>query len=102
MKILFITLLAGLSACSWVELDEKAKLVRIITAEQLLGCKKVGNVTAKTRAEILGAQRNSDKITIELERLAKNEAVKLGADTLVAKHTPNNGEQAFHAYQCHR
>lgn len=98
--LLFSTLLLSLNACTWVELNEQGKAVRLTQYEHIQACQKIGNVTAKTRAEILGAQRSAEKIHIELTRLAKNEAAKLGANTIVAKHAELNGEQAFDAYQC--
>lgn len=103
MKPLIISFLAlSISACTWVTLSEKGQHVRIASDEEIKNCLKVGQVTAKTRATLLlKAKRNAEKIALELSVLARNEASKLSADTIVAQHTPNdNGEQRFNAYRC--
>jgi hypothetical protein len=45
-------------------------------------------------------RRNELKVRDELESLARNEAARIGADTIQALDEPLNGEQRFGAYDC--
>jgi predicted GH43/DUF377 family glycosyl hydrolase len=103
MKILAISCLAvTISACTWVTLSNEGQRVTIASNEDVRHCSKVGRVTAKTRATLLlNAKRNTKKMAAELSVLARNEASKISANTIVAVQAPNsNGEQQFNAYDC--
>ncbi|ODS24830.1 hypothetical protein AB835_01915 [Candidatus Endobugula sertula] len=90
-----------ISACTWVELSEQAKTVKLVNSNEVVHCKKVGNISAKTRTKIIGnSNRSQKKTTQELTVLARNEAVKIDADRIVASSQPKNGEQTFKAYRC--
>ncbi len=92
-----------LGACAWVELSEQGKPVFIVDKSYVENCQKIGNVSAKTRkALIAGSPRSAERVATELKTLARNEAVKLSANTLVAKAAPKDGEQHFDAYYCPR
>ncbi len=89
-----------MSACSWVKLDQGAESVAIVKIAHVEQCKKVGTVYANTHHRLLGINRSGKKVADELTSLAKNEALSMGADTLVATTTDENGEQNFDAYDC--
>jgi len=102
-KLMTIAITGLLGACSWVDLSEQGKQVFIVDQSYVTNCQKVGNVSAKTRkALIAGSPREADRIANELQILARNEAAKISANTLVAKAAPKNGEQHFNAYYCPR
>lgn len=89
------------SACTWVELSEAGKHVNIVNTVDVNSCKKVGNVSAKTRFHIVGdTEREKKKVQKELDTLARNEAVTIRANTLVAEAPPSEGKQRFIAYRC--
>jgi hypothetical protein len=103
MKIAAIICLTfSISACTWVTLSDEGQQVNIATANDIQYCSKIGQVTAKTRATLLlNSKRNADKIAAELSVLARNEATKIKANTLVPLQAPNDkGEQLFNAYRC--
>lgn len=103
MKLLSIaTILLSTSACTWVSLSEKGSQVTIANTNDVAHCQRIGRVNAKTRATLLlSAKRDDEKIATELSVLARNEATKMRADTLVAEAAPNDkGEQSFVAYRC--
>lgn len=102
IKIILLTMvLALLSSCTWVELNDSAKDVVITHREQVSHCRSVGNIRAKTRHQLPGQwPRNAKKIESELSILARNEALTLGANTLVANNPASEGEQSFSAFIC--
>ena len=102
MKIcLLASILLLTTACSWVTLNEQGKKVTIANKQDVQACQKVGRVFAKTRSNIVAdAERNAKKVAMELSILARNEAAKIHADTIVAVTPPANGEQSFLAYHC--
>jgi len=111
MKLIVISLLSillsiTLSACTWVELNSQGEGVAVRQPiDSVSGCLRVGTVTAKTRASIVaGTSRDDKKIAEELSILARNEAAKLNANTIIAEgnidNSTRNGTQSFIAYQC--
>lgn len=96
------TLLAVLAGgCVWVKMEPNARNVRVARAEQGLGdCRRRGEIAVSVKNNITFYQRNPLKVRDELETLARNEAVGLGADTVQAKGEPIDGEQRFLAYHC--
>ena len=89
-----------LSACTWVELTPEAEDVRIVEAVHVANCKMAGTTTVSVKADIASFKRDPEKIKAELETLARNEAIKLKGDTLVAATEIQDGEQTFKVYKC--
>lgn len=89
-----------LSACTWVELAPEAEDVRIVDAVHVANCKMVGTTTVSVRADVASFKRDPEKIKSEVETLARNEAIKLKGDTLVATTDIQDGEQTFKVYKC--
>jgi hypothetical protein len=88
--------------CTWVPLDPNATDVQVApNQDAVLDCKRVGEVSARTRNSVGIFSRSSKKVSEELENLARNDAVQLGANTILAEGTPSNeGTQRFSAYRC--
>ena len=93
-------LLLVLSACTWVELAPEAENVRIVEAVHVANCKLVGTTTVTVKADVASFKRDAEKIKSELETLARNEAIRLKGDTLVAATDIQEGEQTFNVYKC--
>lgn len=103
MKPLFIAIiLISLNACTWVELNKHASNVKVSSENGVNNCQKLGNITAKTRHDLFGQARDAEKVSSELITLARNEALKLNANTVVPSSEIYNGEQSYHAYYCPR
>lgn len=102
MKKVIVLLLAGLvfSACTWVELSDEGKKIRIVSMDDIKTCKKVGKVTVSLKDKIAGFDRNEDKIKRELENLARNTAIELKGDSIVPVSPIKKGKQTFAVYKC--
>lgn len=89
-----------LVGCTWVEPTPESERVRIVPADRVADCRRLGELTTYTKAEIAGVNRNSDKVQEELEALARNEAAEMDADTIVAATETSNGRQTYIVYRC--
>lgn len=97
---LLLPLALGISACSWVELTPSGEKARVLGADEVGGCKKVGTTTVSTKEAVANVYRSQEKIAEELEILARNAASDLGGDTVVPVGTPEGGKQTFAVYDC--
>lgn len=102
MKTILVSIaaLALLSGCTWVKLDDAGTRVRVAYDGRVDGCDKAGEVSVSVKDRVGFYERNDLKVKDELETLARNQAVSLPADTIVARGAPHNGEQSFDAYRC--
>jgi hypothetical protein len=92
--------LAG-TACSWVSLNGEGERVKLLEPNQLTGsCQKIGSASARTLSRIVFVARSEQKISDELAILARNEAGRLGGDTVVPSSLSVEGEQSFDVYRC--
>ena len=92
-------LLSG--GCTWVHLAPGASAVDVLPlGSQPPGCEKRGEVAVSVKDSIAFYERNDLRVRDELETLARNEAPGLGADTIVPRAPPAEGEQRFAAYRC--
>jgi hypothetical protein len=101
MRILLLAFVTTMfAACAWVKPDAAGEKVRVAYNGKVDGCTKLGEITVGVRDTIIGIERNSVKVTDELESLARNEAATLNADTITALNEPRDGEQRFAAWRC--
>ena len=98
--LLAIGLLAG--ACSWVDVDEEAEAVGVVrTLDEVADCRKVGEIGSNTMSKVGFVARNDTKVAVELERLARNDAAAMGANTIVPLGPVTaEGSRRFGAYVC--
>ncbi len=92
--------LAG--ACSWVDVDQEAEAVGVVrTLDEVADCTKVGEIGSNTMSKVGFVARNDTKVAIELERLARNDAAKMGANTIVPLGPVTaEGARRYGAYVC--
>ena len=106
MRLHEVLFLAGgsalLSSCTWVEPDAAGSNVRVAYNEDLARCAKRGDVNVAVKDRVWFYDRNELKVRDELESLARNEAARIGADTVQARNEPREGTQDFAAYRCGR
>lgn len=101
MKFAVAGLVVGyLTGCTWIDVSAQGDKVRVLSAAEVSGCKRVGKTTVNTAAKVAGLERYEDKIQNELNTLARNSAVDLGGDTVVPVGTPLDGRQVFEVYRC--
>lgn len=90
-----------LTACTWVPMEPQGAAIRVAReGEDLSYCERRGDVTVSVRDHVGFYERNELKVRDELEVLARNEAPRLGADTVQALEEPREGEQRFVAMSC--
>lgn len=97
---LMVALTLVVSACTWVEPTVQGEKVRVLTAEEVTKCKKVGQTTVSLLAKLAGIERNAHKVQEELNILARNSAVELDGDTVVPISAVEDGKQTFAVYRC--
>lgn len=102
LRILCITSLAlALSGgCSWVSLSPDAESVEAVPIERVDGCRKIGESRVGVRDRVAAVQRTPGKVREELERLARNEAARLGGDRIVALGPVSEGSRTYAVYDC--
>lgn len=104
MRLTVTCLLAALSlsACTWVNQNPAGESVAITDISSLTQCKKIGDISSRTKHKIGFIPRGEAKILSELQTLARNEAIKLGANTITANGDPVDGSQTYQAFLCPR
>lgn len=98
--LLVATLAAGLSACTFVQIQPGGQTVRVVPAGQTLSCEKRGEIGVSVKDRLGPLERNDLRVRDELEVLARNEAPGLGADTVQPLGEPMDGEQRWAAFRC--
>ena len=97
----FSLIILGLAqSCAWVELSKEGKTVTTTTAEKITSCKKLGAATVNTLHKVGFFNRDDYALRTELNDMARNEATKLGGNTLVPITKPEQGSQTFAVYRC--
>lgn len=95
-----LTALTFLCACTWVNENSAGRSVVMTHIDNTEGCTKVGNISAEVKAKIGFIHRSNEKVIDELRVLARNEAIKLRANTIAADGKPINGKQTYQAFTC--
>ena len=89
-----------LQACTWVKPTEEGEKVRVLSAAEVSTCQKKGTTAVSLKADIVGFDRNKEKVSKELAMLARNSAATLGGDTVVPASDIKQGKQDFAVYKC--
>lgn len=90
----------AVSACTWVKLTEGGKSVNVRQADEVGDCRQVGRITSVSLAKVAGVKRGTKKLATELESIARNEAVDMNGNTIVASGEISENEQPFLVYHC--
>lgn len=104
-KTLAITLIISASftlmnACTWVKIPLEAEQVVLLPADRVNQCRRVGQINSSVRANLIGSiARNADKVRNELDNLARQQALQMGANTIV-RQSIINGKGTYIAYGC--
>lgn len=100
VAIATLVLIAG---CTWVPMQAGAASVRVIAAGAApAGCTKLGEIEVEVTDNVAFYERNALRVREELETMARNEAVGLGADTVQPLAEPRDGHQRFTGWRCPR
>lgn len=99
-KTIAILPLLLLGACTWVNLDDEAANVRVVTEDQLgSSCMRTGTTHVQVRDRVI-LERAASNVMLELQTLARNAAAERGDDTVVAISPIEDGEQDYALYRC--
>lgn len=88
------------SGCNWVKPIEGSDQVELLMAKEIASCKKLGHTTSHVKNEVAGLTRNQETVSQELITLGKNQAVKMGGDTIVQSQPLRDGKVVFDIYKC--
>ena len=89
-----------LAGCTWVELIEEGESVTVVSSVSDT-CKRLGNTTATTKADLANIDRSDKKVASELVTLARNSAARMGGDTITAEsEISEGGVQTFGIFRC--
>ena len=88
-------------ACTFVKMAPGGQEVRVVGPGQLpAGCVQRGEVEVSVKDRLGPYNRDTLRVSDELETLARNEAPSLAADTVQAKGPPVDGAQRWLAFRC--
>jgi len=90
----------GIAGCTWVKPVDGVEAVALVKPGVVQNCQQLSKTTVKVQQKVGFIQRNEEKVAKELLTLARNEAVTVGADTLVADSAVADGRQTFTMYKC--
>lgn len=102
-KIKISTILSlgiGLTACSFVSLNSGAKDVSVSNSiDSFNDCKYLGdtNVSIWSKADTFQSDKSVES---QLDILARNEAVTMNGNKVVAKTAINDGKRTYSVYSC--
>lgn len=100
-KLTLLILMASLaSACTWVKVDERAEDIVVGKESNVRGCEKLSDTNVSVADSIGPISRGEEKVATELLNMGKNEAIRLGGDTIVPRGEPEDGRQTFSVYRC--
>lgn len=101
IRWLLLSLTLPLAACSWgIKLDSAGSKIRTAWNTDVSACQERGQVTVSVLDRMGPVGRSTIKVNDELEIMARNEAAKLGADTIKPLGEVRDGEQSWGAYVC--
>ena len=93
----------ALGACTWVPMETGAAGVRVLAmGASTAGCTRLGEIEGNVTDRVAVYQRNPLRVQEELETMARNEAVGLGANVVVPAEAAHDGRQRFTAWRCPR
>ena len=94
-------LVTAIAGCSWVSLSPGGERVRLMKPEEVTVCQKLGRTTATTSTTVLGfIGRSYPTVAEEVQQLGRNEAAKMGGDSIAPEGGIEGGRQTFGVYRC--
>ncbi|VAX11685.1 hypothetical protein MNBD_GAMMA26-55 [hydrothermal vent metagenome] len=98
--LILATIMLSTIGCTFVKLTQEGDRVRVATADEVNGCEHLGETRASLIDTVVGFKRNPETVQDELETLARNSAVNLKGDSVVAISRVVDGNQTFAVYRC--
>ncbi|MFT5399511.1 MAG: hypothetical protein ACI822_001444 [Gammaproteobacteria bacterium] len=95
-----LAVVVGLSSCATLRLTGEGERIRVLNPAEVNSCRELGQTRASVTPLIFGIDRPIETISKELQMVARNSAVKLEGDTIVALTVIDEGKQTFVVYKC--
>ncbi|GJM12927.1 MAG: hypothetical protein DHS20C12_13300 [Pseudohongiella sp.] len=104
MKNLLLMVISAVTliGCTWVQLTSEGESVSLLSADRTGNCERIGRATAQTLGSIVTVERGGQRLQTELLTLARNEAGRMGGNTVVPESLIDNGQQDYGVYICPR
>ena len=103
-KGLWVALLAcvTLAACasSMIEVRKGSERVSLANADQIAACQSKGTTTVSALAKVGFIVRDAADVEANLYQLAVNDAIDIGADTIVKGNSAALGSRTYALYKC--
>lgn len=100
-KLVFVILVSiSVVSCTWVKMTPEGEKVRVLSADEISRCKKLGQTEVSLKNDVAGFKRGEEKVKKELETLARNSAANMDGDTVVPITDIEDGKQSFAVYRC--
>ena len=101
-RVAVLLALLSVAGCAFVQVNENARTVEVRkTEEEVAACVRKGTVSASTKSSVGFIARDETTVAVELERLARNRAVNLGADVIVPLGPVTaEGSREYSAWSC--
>lgn len=90
------------TGCTWVQLTAEGKDVSLADVQRISNCERIGRATSKTLGSVVMIERGGGRLQEELLTLARNEAGRMGGNSIVPESLIDNGQQDFGVYNCQR
>lgn len=97
-----VPLLALAAGCTMIPMKPGADKVVVSEESKISACEAKGTTTVGVLHQVAGVSRLPEVIADELARLASNDAVGLGGDTIVAQGPVADGKRKFAIYKCRK
>ncbi|GMV69759.1 MAG: hypothetical protein AMXMBFR76_21980 [Pseudomonadota bacterium] len=89
-----------LAACSFIPKSPGADRVLLLPLERVKSCTEVGQTKVQVLDRVGFLARRGASVDQDLQRVARNNAVDMGGDTISALTGVVNGRQTFGVYKC--
>lgn len=92
----------ALTACASniIKASKGAERVSLANADQIAACQPKGKTTVDVFAKVGFVKRDADEVEANMYKVARNDAVEMGADTIVKGESPEFGRRIFLLYKC--
>lgn len=98
--LISITAAALLAGCTWVQPEPGTQSVAIRSADEITRCEARGETSASVRHRVAAIERKPGKVADELDTLARNSAMEMGANVIVPLGPVKDGKRSYGVYRC--
>lgn len=88
------------AACTIIEPLKGSEAIQLVNDDQTDDCELIARANIQVLDKVLFVNRSEQAMSANLDVLAKNEAVKLGGNTIVATGEITDGQRIYHIYRC--